>query len=147
MKQVSYGNALKAAAARGVAVNLLLDGFGSQRNWPMTLLMIWQQKWMCTWCFIDPKSHLWTLQKRRLIRMHRKRECWLTAPLVLSARINILNDSGRCLIETPPRVDYAVQLKGQYWLIWWRACKRCGRHMSWMARLKKISNSVSKKSC
>lgn len=138
---IRIGNALKAAAARGVAVNLLLDGFGS-KDLPDDFINDLQQSGVHV-MFYRPKISPWTLQKRRLIRMHRKVSV-IDSTIGFVGGINILNDSDDA-DETPPRVDYAMQLQGSILIDMMDSVQTLWRHMSWMARLKKISNSVSKR--
>ncbi len=138
---IRIGNALKAAAARGVVVNLLLDGFGS-KDLPDDFINDLQQSGVHV-MFYRPKISPWTLQKRRLIRMHRKVSV-IDSTIGFVGGINILNDSDDA-DETPPRVDYAMQLQGSILIDMMDSVQTLWRHMSWMARLKKISNSVSKR--
>lgn len=138
---IRIGNALKAAAARGVVANLLLDGFGS-KDLPDDFINDLQQSGVHV-MFYRPKISPWTLQKRRLIRMHRKVSV-IDSTIGFVGGINILNDSDDA-DETPPRVDYAMQLQGSILIDMMDSVQTLWRHMSWMARLKKISNSVSKR--
>lgn len=136
---IRIGNALKNAAKRGVAVNLLLDGFGS-KELPDDFVNDLRQSGVHV-MFYRPKISPWTLQKRRLIRMHRKVSV-IDSAIGFVGGINILNDSDDA-DETPPRIDYAVQLEGSILIDMIDSVHTLWRHMSWMARLKKLSISVS----
>jgi cardiolipin synthase A/B len=138
---IRIGNALKAAAARGVAVNLLLDGFGS-KELPNDFVHDLRQSGVHV-MFYRPKISPWTLQKRRLIRMHRKVSV-IDSAIGFVGGINILNDSEN-VDETPPRIDYAVQLQGSILIDMIDSVQTLWRHMSWMARLEKISSNVTKR--
>lgn len=138
---IRIGNALKNAAARGVAVNLLLDGFGS-KELPDDFVNDLRQSGVHV-MFYRPKISPWTLQKRRLIRMHRKVSV-IDSAIGFVGGINILNDSDDA-DQTPPRIDYAVQLQGSILIDMIDSVQTLWRHMSWMARLKKISSNMSKR--
>lgn len=138
---IRIGNALKNAAARGVAVNLLLDGFGSKELSDDFVNDLRQSGVQVM--FYRPKISPWTFQKRRLIRMHRKVSV-IDSAIGFVGGINILNDSDDA-DEAPPRVDYAVQLQGSILVDMIDSVQTLWRHMSWMARLKKISSNVSKR--
>ena len=102
------GEALMNAAARGVAVYLLLDGFGSQdlaKSYIQKLtasgvqVMIYREK-------ISP----WTLQKNRLRRLHRKMVV-VDRKIGFVGGINIIDDYDVPKGATP-RLDYAVKVEG-----------------------------------
>ncbi len=136
---IRIGNALKSAAKRGVEVNLLVDGFGSKELHDDFVNDLRQSGVQVM--FYRPKISPWTLQKRRLIRMHRKVSV-IDSAIGFVGGINILNDSDDA-DETPPRIDYAVQLEGSILIDIVASVQTLWRHMSWMARLKKLSISAS----
>ena len=100
--------ALKRAAQRGVAVRLLLDGFGSQ-DFPREAIqdmldagvqvLIFRQK-------ISPFS----LHRHRLRRMHRKLVV-VDARIAFVGGLNVIDDLHHPE-PLPPRFDYAVTVEG-----------------------------------
>ena len=100
--------ALERAARRGVAVQVLVDGFGSQDIDPALVremtgagvrFLVYRQK-------ISP----WTLRRARLRRMHRKIAV-VDARTAFVGGINVVDD-----VDGPdagePRYDYAVRVEG-----------------------------------
>lgn len=102
------GNALKCAAARGVRVYLLLDGFGC-KDLPKTYLSELEKAGVEVLIY-RPKISPWTLKRSRLHRMHRKVTV-VDGCIGFVGGINIIDD-----FDTPgqtaPRVDYAVKVEG-----------------------------------
>lgn len=100
-------DALMRAAKRGLAVRVLIDGFGSQ-DLPQAFrrelraagvqLMIYRAR-------ISP----WSLRKQRLRRLHRKISL-IDAKTAFVGGINIIDD--RDVSGAPPRFDYAVCIEG-----------------------------------
>ena len=105
---INVGNALKQAAQRGVAVNLLLDGFGS-KDLPKAYLNILENAGVQV-MFYRPKISPWTLKKNRLRRLHRKIAV-IDESIAFVGGINIIDDYN-VPDNTPPRIDYAVQIEG-----------------------------------
>ncbi len=145
--------ALQRAALRGVAVHLLLDGFGSSEL---------PQEW------VDEMRHAgvdvqwfrreispFTLsrsRKRRLYRMHRKMAV-MDGEVAFVSGINIINDIPTNEDFDSPRLDYAVRIQGplaqevqdetrQLWekIKWVTLRKRIGR---WRARLHRAPKKAS----
>lgn len=102
------GNALKNAAKRGVAVNLLLDGFGC-KDLPETYTQELEQAGVVV-MFYRPKISPWTFKKNRLRRLHRK-VVVIDGCVGFVGGINIIDDENTPE-QTPPRIDYAVQIEG-----------------------------------
>jgi cardiolipin synthase len=102
------GNALKNAANRGVAVNLLLDGFGC-KDLPETYTQELEQAGVVV-MFYRPKISPWTFKKNRLRRLHRK-VVVIDGCVGFVGGINIIDDENTPE-QTPPRIDYAVQIEG-----------------------------------
>lgn len=102
------GEVLKSAAARGVRVFLLLDGFGS-KDLPKTYVRSLVRGGVEV-LFYRPKISPWTLKRNRLRRMHRK-VAVIDGQTAFVGGINIIDD-----YNTPPnqapRIDYAVQVTG-----------------------------------
>ncbi len=100
--------ALAAAARRGVAVQLMVDGFGS-RLLSLALRRTLEDAGVRLQVYGPDISPL-TLRRRRLRRMHRKLAA-VDGRLAFVGGINIINDLGA---DSPaqPRYDYAVQIEG-----------------------------------
>ena len=99
--------ALARAATRGVAVHLLLDGFGAHDFAPRFRDML--ERAGVQVLVFRPKISPWTLRRNRLRRMHRKIAC-ADASIAFVGGINVIDDydtPGR----TPPRYDYAVRIR------------------------------------
>ncbi len=105
---ISIGNALKQAAQRGVAVNILLDGFGC-KDMPKTYLKELENAGVQV-LFYRPKISPWTLKKNRLRRMHRK-VAVVDNKIAFVGGINIIDDYN-VPDNTPPRIDYAMRIEG-----------------------------------
>ena len=100
--------ALERAARRGVAVQVLVDGFGSRDLDPALVrelraagvrFLVYRQK-------ISP----WSLRRSRLRRMHRKIAV-VDARAVFVGGINVVDDVDEPDV-TEPRYDYAVRVEG-----------------------------------
>ena len=105
---INIGNALKQAAQRGVAVNILLDGFGC-KDLPKAYLNELENAGVQV-IFYRPKVSPWTLKKNRLRRMHRKIAV-IDERIAFVGGINIIDDYN-VPDNTPPRIDYAVRIEG-----------------------------------
>ena len=105
---ISIGNALKQAAQRGVAVNILLDGFGC-KDMPKKYLKELENAGVQV-MFYRPKISPWTLKKNRLRRLHRKIVV-VDNKIAFVGGINIIDDNN-VPDNTPPRIDYAVRIEG-----------------------------------
>jgi len=98
---IRIGNALINAAQRGVSVNILLDGFGSQylpkryvrtlRNAGIKLM------------FYRPKISPWTFKTNRLRRLHSK-VAVIDGEIAFVGGINIIDDTNTPS-QIPPRID------------------------------------------
>ena len=105
---ISIGNSLMQAAHKGVAVNILLDGFGC-KDMPKTYLREFENAGVQV-MFYRPKISPWTLKKDRLRRMHRKIAV-VDNKIAFVGGINIIDDYN-VPDNTPPRIDYAVRIEG-----------------------------------
>ena len=120
------GEALKRAAARGVLVYLLLDGFGC-KDLPKTYVRELEAAGVEV-LFFRPKISPWTLRRNRLRRMHRKLAV-IDGHSAFVGGINIIDDFNTPG-HKPPRMDYAVQVQGPLlttmrtnaWGLWRRLC-------------------------
>jgi cardiolipin synthase len=101
-------DALARAAARGVAVHLLLDGFGARDFAPRFRRML--EDAGVEVLVYRPDVNPWTLRRNRLRRMHRKIAC-MDGALAFVGGINVIDDYDTPN-QTPPRYDYAVMIEG-----------------------------------
>jgi len=101
-------DALVRAAARGVAVHLLLDGFGARGFAPRFREML--ERAGARVLVYRPDISPWTLRRNRLRRMHRKLACADDAVAFVGG-INVIDDF-HTPGQTPPRYDYAVRIEG-----------------------------------
>ena len=125
---LGIGQALMNAAKRGVAVYLLLDGFGSQdlaKSYIQKLtasgvqVMIYREK-------ISP----WTLQKNRLRRLHRKMVV-VDRKIGFVGGINIIDDYDVPKGATP-RLDYAIKVEGAVAKSIYHSVHKLWRRMAWL---------------
>lgn len=104
--------ALQRAAARGVVVRLLLDGFGSAelpQHWLDELRMAGiEVQWFRR--EVSPFT-LRRSRKRRLLRLHRKLAV-MDGKVAFVGGINIIDDIPEYSDFTVPRLDYAVRVQG-----------------------------------
>jgi cardiolipin synthase len=105
-------DALQRAAARGVAVRVLLDGFGSAelpQHWVDELRMAGiEVQWFRR--EVSPFT-LRRSRKRRLFRLHRKLAV-MDGEVAFVGGINIIDDIPGYSDFTMPRLDYAVRVQG-----------------------------------
>jgi len=132
--------ALKRAAARGVAVSLLLDGFGCKQI-PASFVSDLEQGGVEV-LFYRPKVSPWTLRHRRLRRLHRKLVV-IDGRVGFVGGINIIDD-----MNTPrhkaPRIDYAVRVEGMLLAAMRATMRRLWRRTAWISlRLTSHSNPGS----
>ena len=121
-------NALIRAAQRGVTVQVLVDGIGSQPLPPE-----WQEKIRSAgvqWCVYSPLASSWAiLQPLSWRRLHRKL-CVVDQRVMFCGGINVLDDlyDPNHGALTEPRFDFAVSCTGPLaidaaeavTLLWWR---------------------------
>lgn len=100
-------DALARAAARGVAVHLLIDGFGS-RGFPTRFQRMLGAAGAQVHTYRPVR--IFNLRRDRLRRMHRKNAS-IDGQLAFVGGINIINDH-EGPIPGPPRLDYAVRIEG-----------------------------------
>jgi cardiolipin synthase len=102
------GEALRRAARRGVRTHLLIDGFGSN-SLSTTMMDSLKDAGVMVLKF-RPQISPWTLQRRRLRRLHRKIVV-IDQSLAFVGGMNIMDD-----VDIPgqvlPRLDYAVKVEG-----------------------------------
>ena len=102
------GEALSRAARRGVAVHLMVDGFGS-KDLSATFLEGLRGAGVRALVY-RPDISPWTLRRERLRRMHRKLAV-VDARVAFIGGINIIDDM-HTPNQIPPRFDYAVRVEG-----------------------------------
>lgn len=105
---IRIGQALMQAAQRGISVNVLLDGFGSQ-NLPKYYVQTLRDAKVKV-MFYRPKISPWTLKKNRLRRLHSKVTV-IDGMTAFVGGINIIDDNNSPN-QIPPRIDYAIQITG-----------------------------------
>jgi len=105
---IRIGKALVAAVKRGVAVNILLDGFGSQ-HLPKSFVTSLRNDGVKV-MFYRPKISPWTMKKNRLRRLHSK-VVVIDSVIAFVGGINIIDDNNSPN-QVPPRIDFAVQMTG-----------------------------------
>jgi cardiolipin synthase len=101
-------DALARAAARGVAVHLLIDGFGARDFAPRFWRMLREAGAQVL--VFRPDINPWRLRRNRLRRMHRKLAC-VDGQLAFVGGINVIDDFD-APGDTTPRHDYAVRVEG-----------------------------------
>jgi cardiolipin synthase len=101
-------DALARAAMRGVAVHLLIDGFGASDFAPRFRDML--QEAGAQLLVFRPELRRWRLRRNRLRRMHRKLAC-VDGRLAFVGGINVIDDYDTPG-DTSPRHDYAVRIEG-----------------------------------
>jgi cardiolipin synthase len=100
--------ALKRAALRGVAVHLLLDGFGS-KSLPQEMIDDMTRAGIQVLLF-RPEVLSFQFRRQRLRRMHRKL-VMIDNRIAFVGGINIIDDM-HTPKQVPPRFDYAVKIEG-----------------------------------
>ncbi|HXZ91283.1 MAG TPA: cardiolipin synthase ClsB [Burkholderiales bacterium] len=101
-------DALARAAARGVAVRLLLDGFGARDFAPRFGAAL--RSAGAEVLVFRPERSPWRLRRARLRRMHRKLAS-IDGRVGFVGGINVIDDYDTPG-QTPPRYDYAVRIEG-----------------------------------
>lgn len=107
------GNALMRAAKRGVAVHVLIDGFGS-KDLPPYFVKTLTHAGVHVRVY-RPKISPWTLKKSRLRRLHQKIVV-IDSTIGFVGGINIIDDYDipePAPNNVPPRIDYAVRIEGK----------------------------------
>ena len=125
---IRIGNALKDAARRGVVVNVLLDGFGSQHlsaSYVNELTSVGVQL-----MFYRLKISPWSCKKRRLRRLHRK-VVVVDGKIGFVGGINIIDDNN-VPNQAPPRIDYAVRIEGRLLPAIVASTHKLWRRIAWM---------------
>src|SRR5512141_585088 len=130
--------ALKQAAMRGVAVRVLLDGYGSA-DLPGEFLDEMLKVGVEVQWFrrqISPFT-LSRSRKRRLRRLHRKLAV-MDHEVAFVGGINIINDVPAKLEFSSPRLDYAVRVRGELVAEVHATMQRLWEMVSWVAFRKHV---------
>lgn len=101
--------ALQAAARRGIAVHVLVDGWGA-KNFLSPYLIDNLQGDGVSFAKYRPEVAAWQFRSRRMRRLHRKLVC-IDGTLAFVGGINIIDDMNTPR-HTPPRLDFAVKVEG-----------------------------------
>ena len=119
--------ALCAAARRGVAVHLMIDGFGA-KDMPAAMVRQMRDAGVRLLVF-RKKISPWTLRRNRLRRLHRKLAV-VDRRVGFVGGINIIDDMDTPG-QIPPRYDYAVQVEGPLVRPIHDAATRLSRWVAW----------------
>lgn len=126
--------ALSAAAARGVAVHVLVDGFGArhfERDFPPSLLSSGVQV-----LHFRRELAIFRLRRHRLRRLHRKLVV-IDGRIGFVGGINIVDDQNE-QPELGPRFDYAVRVEGPLLQALHRAVRQQWEVVSWASLQKRF---------
>ena len=121
-------DALARAAARGLAVHVIVDGFGARDFAPRFRAMLEQAGAQVL--VFRPKISPLTLRRNRLRRMHRKLAV-IDAGCAFVGGINILDDFDIGGL-VPPRYDYAVRIEGPLVRDVWLAAASLWARLAWL---------------
>ena len=119
--------ALGRASRRGVAVRVLVDGFGSH-EFPQTLGPTLIADGVSVLIYRPQISWL-TLRRNRLRRLHRKLVV-IDARIAFIGGINIIDDINTPN-QIPPRIDYAVAVEGPVLVAIHKAASHLWRQVCW----------------
>ena len=108
---LAVAQALEQAAARGVRVNVVVDGFGTDAIPPE-----WQQRWAVAgvhWRIFNPALGWRLLIPRRWRRLHRKL-CVVDSTVGFCGGVNLLDDlfDPNYGVLDEPRFDFTVRVQG-----------------------------------
>ena len=101
--------ALRAAAARGVAVHVMVDGWGA-KNFLSPYLIDSLKTGGVQFAKYRPEVAPWQFRTRRLRRLHRKLVS-VDHKIAFVGGINVIDDMNTPG-HTPPRLDFAVRVEG-----------------------------------
>lgn len=128
--------ALERAAARGVRVHLLIDGFGA-RDFPAP----WRKRLRAAGAQLlvfRPEIRLLRFKRSRLRRMHRKLAA-IDSEIAFVGGLNIINDYD-LPGDTRPRYDYAVRIKGPLAGDVREAAARMWRRVAWASSRRRVTD-------
>ncbi len=122
--------ALCEAAARGVQVRLLVDGFGS-RDLPRRFRERFRAAGVRLLVYRPELSRL-RFRRHRLRRMHRKLAV-IDGRVAFVGGINVIDDVPTEEAAMPPRYDYAVRVEGPLLALIQRQAERLWSRVSWVS--------------
>jgi cardiolipin synthase len=120
-------SALKRAAARGVVVCVLMDGYGCQ-DIPPAFVEDMRQAGVEVLIY-RPKISPWTFKRKRLRRLHSKLIV-IDGRIAFVGGINIIDDLNTP-DHAPPRIDYAVSVEGPLLVAMRANARRLWRSVAW----------------
>ncbi len=120
-------SALCDAASRGVAVHVMVDGFGS-KDISIEMVLRMREAGVRLLVFRRKISPL-TLRRNRLRRLHRK-VAVVDASVAFVGGINLIDDM-HTPGHIPPRYDYAVQVEGPLVISIRESASRLSRWIAW----------------
>ncbi|MDI1308334.1 MAG: cardiolipin synthase ClsB [Methylotenera sp.] len=129
---IQIGDALKDAARRGIAVNVLLDGFGS-KDLSKSYIEELEETGIKV-MFYRPKISPWSLKKRRLRRLHQKMVV-IDGTIGFVGGINIIDDYDVPISapnNVPPRIDYTVRIEGKLLPVILNKVQKLWRRIAWV---------------
>lgn len=129
--------ALCDAAARGVNVRLLIDGFGASHVPPTAYAGL--RSAGVELLRFGPRISPWTLRRHRLRRLHRKLVV-IDGRIAFIGGINIIDDQhrvGRAPEGLPPRHDYAVMVEGPVLAAMHASVAQLWRRVQWTHTLQR----------
>jgi cardiolipin synthase A/B len=135
---VRIANALMRAASRGVAVRVLVDGFGSRSTPPSFFEELRRSK--VNLLFYRPERGFFDFRKSRVRRVHRK-IALIDGHTGFVGGINLIDDFTDNLSTTHPRYDYAVQIEGPILAQIYPSVYRLWRVVKWFS-LKRRSRDL-----
>jgi cardiolipin synthase len=121
-------DALARAAARGISVHVILDGFGARDFAPRFRKMLLEAG--AGLRVFRPKISPLTLRRNRLRRMHRKLAV-IDARWAFVGGINIIDDYPPGA-PMPPRYDYAIRIEGPLVQDVWLAAAKLWARLDWL---------------
>ena len=121
-------NALADAARRGVAVHVLVDGFGAKGMPPEMVRAL--QRAGAERLVYRPEISPFRIRKYRLRRMHRKLVA-IDGALAFVGGINVIDDVGSDG-RGPPRLDFAVRIEGPLLRPIQQAVQRLWTRVAWV---------------
>ncbi len=132
-------DALARAAARGVSVRMLVDGFGSLKT-PDAFFSALKHAGVNV-LFYRPLRGKWIPTRHRMRRMHRK-IALVDGRVGFVGGINLIDDFTDNLSETHPRLDYAVQIEGPILAPVYDSVFRLWRTTKWFSKRRREVNGA-----
>jgi cardiolipin synthase len=135
----AIAEALARAAQRGVAVRLLIDGFGSLKA-PETFFDAMRAAGVDVLVY-RPLRGKWFPTRHRMRRVHRK-IVLVDGKVGFLGGINFIDDFTENLSTTHPRYDYAVKVEGPVLAPIYESVYRLWRGTKWFTKLRRGHDGV-----